>query len=56
MCIGSDPMNHDAMFKMLLKAPAVLQGFFHAFLPEVARFIDFQTIEFVDKERHTLSG
>ena len=46
-------MNHDAMFKMLLKAPTVLRGFFDAFLPEVARFIDFQAIEFVDKERHT---
>jgi hypothetical protein len=53
MGIASDPMNHDAMFKMLLKAPTVLHGFFHAFLPEVARFVDFQTIEFVDKERHT---
>ena len=46
-------MKHDAMFKMLLKAPTVLRGFFDAFLPEVARFIDFQAIEFVDKERHT---
>ncbi len=46
-------MNHDAMFKMLLKAPTVLEGFFDAFLPEVGRFVDFRTIEFVDKERHT---
>lgn len=29
----SDTMKHDAMFKILLKAPTVLQGFFHAFLP-----------------------
>ncbi len=41
------------MFKMLLKAPTVLEGFFEAFLPEVGRFIDFQKVEFVDKEKHT---
>jgi len=49
-------MDHDARFKMLLKAPAVLRGFFDAFLPEVARFIDFGVLEFVDKERHTIDG
>jgi predicted transposase/invertase (TIGR01784 family) len=49
-------MNHDALFKMLLKTPSVLQGFFRAFLPEVARFIDFEALEFVDKERVTIDG
>jgi hypothetical protein len=49
-------VDHDARFKMLLKAPAVLRGFFDAFLPEVARFIDFGVLELVDKERHTLDG
>jgi len=34
-------VNHDALFKMLLKRPAILKGFFKAFLPPVARFIDF---------------
>ena len=49
-------MNHDALFKMLLKRPAILRGFFEAFLPEVARFIDFSVLEFVDKERFTIDG
>jgi hypothetical protein len=35
-------MDHDARFKMLLEAPAILRGFFDAFLSEVARFIDFK--------------
>ena len=49
-------MNHDALFKMLLKRPAILKGFFEAFLPQVARFIDFTSLEFVDKERITAEG
>jgi len=49
-------MNHDALFKMLLKAPAILRGFFELFLPEVAKFIDFGVLEFVDKERHAIDG
>ena len=49
-------MNHDALFKMLLKRPAILRGFFEAFLPEVAGFIDFSVLEFVDKERFTIDG
>ena len=49
-------MNHDALFKMLLKNPSVLRAFFEQFLPEVAVFIDFSHLEYVDKERHTLSG
>jgi hypothetical protein len=49
-------VDHDARFKMLLKAPAILRGFFDAFLPEVARFIDFSVLEFVDKERHAIDG
>jgi len=49
-------VNHDALFKMLLKRPAILRGFFEAFLPEVARFIDFSVLEFVDKERFTIDG
>lgn len=46
-------MNHDALFKMLLKSPAILKGFFDAFLPQIAPFIDFTCLEFVDKERIT---
>ena len=49
-------MNHDALFKMLLKRPAILKSFFEAFLPQVARFIDFTSLEFVDKERVTADG
>ena len=47
-------MNHDALFKMLLKTPTILQGFFAAFLPETGRFVDFSNVEFVDKEGFTL--
>jgi hypothetical protein len=46
-------MDHDARFKLLLKSPVVLRGFFEGFLPEVAGFIDFRVLEFVDKERFT---
>jgi predicted transposase YdaD len=49
-------VNHDALFKMLLKRPAILKGFFEAFLPQVAQFIDFAHLQFVDKERITLDG
>jgi len=49
-------VDHDARFKMLLKAPAILRGFFELFLPEVAKFIDFGVLELVDKERHTIDG
>ena len=46
-------MNHDALFKMLLKTPTILQGFFDAFLPETGRFVDFTHLEFMDKEGFT---
>jgi len=49
-------MNHDALFKMLLKAPAILRGFFDAFLPAAAKFVDFNVLEFLDKERFTIDG
>ena len=49
-------MNHDALFKMLLKAPAILRGFFDAFLPDAAKFVDFNVLEFLDKERFTIDG
>ena len=49
-------MNHDALFKMLLKNRSILRAFFEQFLPEVARFIDFGKLEYVDKERLTLEG
>jgi hypothetical protein len=49
-------MNHDVRFKMLLKTPSLLQGFFEAFLPEAAPFVDFNALEFVDTERATPDG
>jgi hypothetical protein len=49
-------MNHDALFKSLLKTGRLLRDFFEAFLPEIHAFIDFNHIEFVDKERFTLDG
>ncbi len=47
-------MNHDALFKMLLRTPAILQSFFEAFVPDAAAFIDFTVLEFVDKELFTI--
>ena len=46
-------MNHDALFKMLLRNRPILRAFFEQFLPEVAGFIDFDELEYVDKERVT---
>jgi len=47
-------MNHDALFKMLLRTPTILQSFFEAFVPNAAGFIDFTVLEFVDKELFTI--
>ncbi len=46
-------MNHDKLFKKLFERPVVLKGFFEAFLPQVAAFIDFTRMELVDKEGAT---
>jgi len=51
-----DAMNHDAMFKSLLKTGRILRDFFEVFLPKVYAFVDFDHIEFVDKERFTIEG
>jgi len=48
--------HHDAQFKALLKLKAVFRDFFILFLPDIARYIDFSQLEFVDKERFTLEG
>jgi hypothetical protein len=49
-------VNHDALFKTLLKNRLILRAFFEQFMPEAARFVDFDPIEYVDKERHSLDG
>jgi hypothetical protein len=49
-------VNHDARFKSLLRTDGILHDFFKAFLPGVEPFVDFDHIEFVDKERFTLEG
>jgi hypothetical protein len=49
-------MNHDSLFKMLLKNRSILRAFFEQFFPEAAKFIEFDKIEYVDKERVTLEG
>lgn len=49
-------MNHDALFKTLLRNRSILRAFFEQFLPESAAFIDFDELEYVDKERVTLEG
>jgi len=49
-------INHDALFKSLLRTGRLLRDFFEAFLPGIHGFIDFDHIEFVDKERFTLGG
>jgi predicted transposase YdaD len=49
-------VDHDALFKMLLKRPAIFKGLFDAFLPEAGKFVDFKHLVFVDKERITIDG
>jgi hypothetical protein len=49
-------VNHDALFKMLLKSPAIFKGLFDAFLPEAGKFVDFNHVVFVDKEHVTIDG
>jgi hypothetical protein len=47
------------MFKRLLMTPAVLRGFFDAFLPEASRFIDFEMLEWgyaFDSSKDCLKG
>ncbi len=41
---------------MLFKRPTIFKGFFEAFLPEAGRFVDFDHLAFVDKERVTIDG
>ncbi len=49
-------MDHDALFKWLLKDPVILRSFFEEFLPQVANYTDFSTLEYLDKETRTLRG
>jgi hypothetical protein len=49
-------MNHDALFKMLLRNRPILRAFFEQFFPGAAKFIEFDKIEYVDKELVTLEG
>ncbi len=49
-------MNHDELFKQLLQTGSILRAFFEQFLPHLAAFIDFQSMQFVDKERLTIHG
>jgi hypothetical protein len=49
-------MDHDALFKWLLKDPVILRSFFEEFLPEVASYTDFSRLEYLDKEMRTLRG
>jgi hypothetical protein len=49
-------MDHDALFKWLLKDPVILRSFFEEFLPEVASYTDFSNLEYLDKEMRTLGG
>jgi predicted transposase YdaD len=49
-------VDHDALFKLLMKTRPVLQGFFQEFLPDAVRFVDFSRLEFVDKELYSLEG
>ncbi len=49
-------MDHDALFKWLLKDPVILRSFFEEFLPEVASYANFSKLEYLDKEMRTLRG
>jgi hypothetical protein len=49
-------VDHDALFKMLLKRPVIFKGIFDAFLPEAGKFVDFNHVAFIDKELVTIDG
>jgi len=49
-------VDHDFQFKNLLRSPRVLRDFFALFLPDAAPFVDFDHIQFLDKELSTLRG
>jgi len=49
-------IDHDALFKSLLRTGRVLRDFFRAFLPTIGAAIDFERVEFLDKERFTSDG
>jgi hypothetical protein len=49
-------VDHDALFKKLLKRPVVFKGLFDAFLPVTGKFVDFDHLVFVDKERIGIDG
>jgi hypothetical protein len=48
-------MNHDALFKSLLRTGRLLRDFFEVFSPRIHRFIDFDHIEFMDNGRRRKS-
>jgi hypothetical protein len=41
---------------MLLRNQSIFRAFFEQFVPEAAKFIEFDELEYVDKERLTLEG
>jgi hypothetical protein len=49
-------VKHDALFKKLLRNRLILRAFFIEFFPGTAAYMDFDYIEYVDKERYTLEG
>jgi hypothetical protein len=49
-------MDHDALFKWLLRDPVILRSFFEEFLPRVASYTNFSKVEYLDKEMRTLRG
>ncbi len=49
-------MDHDTLFKWLLKDPVILRSFFEEFLPDVASYTDFSRLEYLGKETRTRRG
>jgi len=49
-------MNHDALFKMLLKRPGHSSSFLRSLSARYSRFVDFHSSSSIDKERYTIEG
>ena len=45
-------MDHDALFKWLLKDPVILRSFFEEFLPEVASYTPLSAGQRLDFSPH----
>src|ERR1051325_3535319 len=50
------PVHSDRLFKIFMRFSRLFRAFLEWALPDLARHIDFECFELVNKERFTLSG